>query len=595
MAEAGGANALQQSLPEYEVGAELGRGAMGIVHLGRHRALDRKVAIKQLPAAFAAESEVRERFLAEARTVAALNHPHVVVIHDFVDRDGVLAIVMEHLPNGTVWDQFLHHGLSAPKACGLTLATLAGCHHAHTNGVLHRDIKPENLIFNGEWELKVTDFGIAQMLTGDETMGTESGAIVGTPAYMSPEQAEGRTCGPAADVYASGAMLYEMLSGALPFPNETDAMAMAQARLTQAPVPLDRAAPAMPKPIVDVVMKSLARDEENRFASAEDFGVALGEAAANTWGVDWLTASDSVVLGSRAIEAASRTTNQPATAAGVVAAAPEPPADPDVPPAPAPAPSAEAVQALAAAAAVAVQPKAVKRIEGADLNHVRPEEIVRVATYKKPASPLLPLLISLALLAAAAFAILVGFGDDPATVAATDADFTAPFALGGLPAGSANASFLGVPLGSGTMQAGQFDPGYLQWTAAGTVELAMADDPSQVALVRPTNSVYLTAPFIVAAMLALGGLASAQSNLRGLRGRRIRIGPYLGLGISGALAGAAGAVLAMLLLDTPVSQTSVIVAAIAAGLGLVALGEVYRRLRRRRRVKQLAAARVLRS
>jgi len=604
MAAAGGAsalqpNALQQSLPEYEVGDELGRGAMGIVYLGRHRALDRKVAIKQLPASFAADAEVRERFLAEARTVAGLNHPHVVVIHDFVERDGVLAIVMEHLPNGTVWDQFVHHGLSAPKACGLTLATLAGCHHAHNNGVLHRDIKPENLIFNREWELKVTDFGIAQMLTGEETMGTESGSIVGTPAYMSPEQAEGLTCGPAADVYAAGAMLYEMLSGELPFPDENDAMSMARARLTKAPVPLESVAPDLPKPIVDVVMKSLMRDTQNRYASAEDFGVALGEAAASSWGPDWLTASDSVVLGSRAIEAASRTTGQmpmPAASAETTTDTAtdtegEPATDA---PAPAPAPSAESVQALAAAAAVAVQPKAVDRIEGADLNQLRPDEIVRVANYKKPPSPLLPLLLGLALLAAAAYAIAVGFGDDPSTIAATEGDFTTTFDVGGLPSGQVDASFLGVPLGSGTINGSRFDPGYLQWTAAGTVELA-SPDGSQVALARPTNSVYLTAPFVAAAMLALGGLASAQSNLRGLRGRRLRIGPYIGLAISGALAGAAGAVLGMLLLDTPVSRTSVIVAAAAGALGLMAIGEVYRRVRRRRRVKQLAAARVMRS
>jgi serine/threonine-protein kinase len=132
----------------------------------------------------------------------------------------------------------LRHGLAAPRACGLVLATLSGVHHAHGKGIMHRDIKPENLIFTHDWQLKVTDFGIAQVLTGRETMGTMEGAIVGTPAYMSPEQAEGRTCGPQADVYASCAMLYEMLTGALPFPHAVNAMSMATARLTDDPVPI---------------------------------------------------------------------------------------------------------------------------------------------------------------------------------------------------------------------------------------------------------------------------------------------------------------------------------------------------------------------
>ena len=132
----------------------------------------------------------------------------------------------------------MRYGLAAPRACGLVLATLSGVHHAQGKGIMHRDIKPENLIFTHDWQLKVTDFGIAQVLTGRETMGTMEGAIVGTPAYMSPEQAEGRTCGPQADVYASCAMLYEMLTGALPFPHAVNAMSMATARLTDDPVPI---------------------------------------------------------------------------------------------------------------------------------------------------------------------------------------------------------------------------------------------------------------------------------------------------------------------------------------------------------------------
>ena len=181
---------------DYEIQGELGRGAMGIVLRARHRHLDRLVAIKELPSSFATDGEVRKRFLEEAQTVARLDHPHIVVVHDFVDRDGHLALVMEQLPGGTLWDRFLDEGVKPAKAIGLILSTAAGVHHAHERGVLHRDIKPENLMFADDGQVKVTDFGIAQMLTGEETMATSEGEVLGTPAYMAPEQAEGGQLGP---------------------------------------------------------------------------------------------------------------------------------------------------------------------------------------------------------------------------------------------------------------------------------------------------------------------------------------------------------------------------------------------------------------
>ena len=652
--------ALQAALPDYEVATELGRGAMGIVYLATHRALGRTVAIKELPESFAVDDTVRQRFLSEARVVASLDHPHVVVIYDFVDRDDHLALVMEHLPNGTVWDQFVHHGLAAPRACGLTLATLAGVHHAHERGVMHRDIKPENLIFNAEWQLKVTDFGIAQVLTGDETFGTEEGAIVGTPAYMSPEQAEGRSCGPPADVYASGAMLYEMLTGALPFPDGESAMAMAMARLARDPVPIRDVGPAVPEAIAEVTMHALQRSEADRFQSAEEFGVALAQAAAFTWGPDWMTESGTAVTGSRAIEVAARTTDRRSfSQAGTVADATSPTVS-EAPPAsdqsaltlPEPGSVPEAaetvaeeprvdgppppladergtgdgdffpgdVDATAAPPTAAAPPPVYEDVptapvlplqrehpRGADLNQLGPADIINLREVRAPGSPVVFAVAAVMVLLLAAGAALLGRGDDPLAVEADgilvdgrplvgdvpiEVDLTEPFAFEG-PVEELSATFLGIPIGVPTLEEGELDPSYLRYSGAGVIEFSgETPDGREVRFaVRATNSPFPTAPFVAAAMLTLGGLASVNSNLRGLRARRFRMGPYVGLLASGAIAGGAAAVLGMVLLETPTARAAVITAALLGAAGSALLGEAYRRWYRRRRLRRVAIAR----
>lgn len=593
---AGGIAALQAALPDYEIQSELGRGAMGVVYLANHRALNRAVAIKQLPPAFAADAAVRDRFLSEAQTVASLKHPHVVVIHDFVDRDGQLALVMEHLPNGTVWDQFLYHGLNASRACGLVLATLAGVSHAHERGVLHRDIKPENLIFDDEWQLKVTDFGIAQMLSGRATMGTETGAIVGTPAYMAPEQADGRVCGPPADVYAAGAMLYEMLSGSLPFAGYNDAMAMATARLTADPPHLGSVAPSVPEPVVAATMAALTRAESDRYPSAEAFGVALAEAAAESWGPEWMLESGTAVRGSAAIEAASRTTRPRSDSAAAAAAA-------------APAPDPRTADTPSDVAPVV--PKSRHRVVGANLNSLAPSDIVSLREIRQPGNPAPFLVIGLILLAAAAVVAGLGRGANPeptgpAVSGAAIAGQLVGASRGPIPVdmtdgipmtisdadGLIDARFLGIPVGQANLGGGVLGPGYLRYTTAGVVELVAADGAGTETMVpvRVTNSPYPTAPFVIAAMLALGAAASVSSNLRGLRARRIRIGPYVGLLVSGALLGAAAAVLAMLVLETPASLSAVINAAALGAAGCAVFGEGFRRWYRSRRLKRLVVA-----
>ena len=158
--------AVAAALPLYEVEGELGHGAWGVVLAGRHRQLGREVAIKQLPRAFGADPAVRSRFIAEARLLASLDHPHIVPSTTSSSTTGLCLLVMERLTGGTVWDRARVANFTHPGACAVVLATCSGLHYAHQRGMLHRDVKPENLMFSAKGDLKVTDFGIAKVVGG---------------------------------------------------------------------------------------------------------------------------------------------------------------------------------------------------------------------------------------------------------------------------------------------------------------------------------------------------------------------------------------------------------------------------------------------
>ncbi len=287
---------LGRVLPAYEIGDELGRGGFGSVVSGQHRQLDRQVAIKQLPEALAADPAVRRRFTAEARALASLDHPHVVPVFDFVERDGVCLLVMELLPGGTLRSRVTAAGgFTAPCAVAVSLACASGLSAAHRRGILHRDIKPENMLFAASGALKVTDFGLAKVVGGpgnSATRLTRAGDVLGTPAYIAPEQVRrDGELSPATDVYGLATMLYELLAGTLPFPEEgKDVTAILFQHAYEAPVPLGEAAPGVPGPVAAVVMSALATDPARRFATAESFGVALAGACTQAWGPGWLPA-----------------------------------------------------------------------------------------------------------------------------------------------------------------------------------------------------------------------------------------------------------------------------------------------------------------
>ena len=259
---------LANALPAYEIGGELGRGASGIVIAGRHRQLGRAVAIKQMKPEVSADPAVGERFLAEARLLATLDHPHVVAIYDFVEQDGLCLLVMEHLTGGTVSTQFHLGGVSADVSCAILLALCAGLDHAHEHGVLHRDVKPENLMFSGRGTLKVTDLGIAKVIGGSATLATRAGEVLGTPAYIAPEQARGDELTPATDVYAAGTLFYWLLAGRLPFPVDTDPATILYRHVHETPPLLMEVAHSVPAELAAIADRAISTSAADRQQSA---------------------------------------------------------------------------------------------------------------------------------------------------------------------------------------------------------------------------------------------------------------------------------------------------------------------------------------
>src|ERR687890_1634564 len=201
----------------YDVGRTLGSGGMGEVFLARDRVLGRDVALKVLRTQFAGDSEFAERFKREARSAASLSHPNIVQVYDRGEtQDGASYIAMEYVPGGTLKEQIERRGPFGDRETAVVGAQIADAlEAAHEQGMIHRDIKPPNVLVTASGNLKVTDFGIARAASA--VTNTASGAIFGTAGYISPEQAMGEPVGPASDLYSLGVILYELLTGELPF------------------------------------------------------------------------------------------------------------------------------------------------------------------------------------------------------------------------------------------------------------------------------------------------------------------------------------------------------------------------------------------
>ncbi|MGZ0713422.1 serine/threonine-protein kinase [Pseudomonas palleroniana] len=262
-------------IPGYDIEGEIGEGAMASVYLATQRSLERKVALKVMAAALAADPTFCERFLREGKTLARLSHPHTVTIHDIGNVGELYYMAMEYLPNGTLKER-IAAGLTPEQGVTLIRQIASALGYAHAQGLVHRDVKPANILFRADGTAVLSDFGIAKSLD-DRTQFTQAGFAVGTPSYMSPEQARGQEIDGRADLYALGVVLYEILVGKLPY-NGTDALSTALAHLTE-PLP---ELPVHHGRYQGVLRKLLAKDPADRFPDAAALLLALDQLPADS-------------------------------------------------------------------------------------------------------------------------------------------------------------------------------------------------------------------------------------------------------------------------------------------------------------------------
>ena len=253
----------------YEVIRLLGTGGMAEVYLVHDRHLERDVALKVLSTRYASDEQFIERFRREASSAAGLSHPNIVQIYDRGEAEGTYYIAMEYLEGRSLKDLIVRHApLSAQHVVSLGTQILEALRYAHRKDIVHRDIKPQNIIVDDEGRLKVTDFGIAR--AGSASTMTEAGSILGTAQYLSPEQARGGLVEAASDLYSLGVVMYEMATGVLPFTGD-NAVTIAIKHVSEPPTPPRVLVPAIPENLERVIMRSLAKQPEKRYITAQAF------------------------------------------------------------------------------------------------------------------------------------------------------------------------------------------------------------------------------------------------------------------------------------------------------------------------------------
>lgn len=262
-----------QTLGKYQILERLGRGGMATVYRAYQTGMDRVVAVKVMHPQYTDDPSFIERFKREARAVGALRHPNIVQVIDFDVQDGEYYMVMEYVETESLKDRLQKRGaLPVREALSIARKLADALAYAHAHGMLHRDVKPANVLMSKSGEPILTDFGIAKLM--DSTGLTASGAAVGTPAYMSPEAGRGEPVDERTDVYSLGVMLYEMLSGELPFDADTP-YAVILKHINEPPPPLRPRVPYLPESVERIVIKALAKDRAQRYQSAAELRDAL--------------------------------------------------------------------------------------------------------------------------------------------------------------------------------------------------------------------------------------------------------------------------------------------------------------------------------
>src|SRR5579864_3829681 len=280
---------LGRTLAHYEIVEKLGEGGMGVVYKARDTHLERFVAIKVLPPEKLSDAERTRRFVREAKSASALNHPNIITVHDIAEEHGINFMVMEYVAGKTLDRTIQRQGMRLNEALKCAVQVADALAAAHEVGIIHRDLKPSNVMVTEKGQVKVLDFGLAKLTekaapeeAATQTLGragpplTDEGVVLGTTAYMSPEQAEGRKIDVRSDIFSFGSLLYEMATGRKAFHGDSR-MSTLTAILRDEPKPMSEGGEAIPRDVQKIIARCLRKDPARRFQTMADLKVVLEE------------------------------------------------------------------------------------------------------------------------------------------------------------------------------------------------------------------------------------------------------------------------------------------------------------------------------